>query len=170
MTQMRFHATREWRNTMHCRLTAVRERATKTMATTISKSFLSEMEAMEAPEQSYADRWDPEEHPVIAGTVLQIEEVNTNNGTGTRCTLDDQGPDELGTVSFFLNTVLKNQFEQKQAVEGSVVGIKYFGEVESKSGRSYKNFGVKVQGTEQAQKRQSKIVKPSADADPFEDE
>lgn len=163
-----FRATDEWRNTIYGQLQTVKERAIK--MTTISKSFLSEMEAMETPESTFIDRWDPEIHPIIIGVVRKIDEVDTNNGTGIRCTLEDQGPDKLGPVSFFLNTVLRNQFEQKQAVEGSVVGIKYFGEVESKSGRSYKNFGVKVQGTEQAQKRQSKIVKPSADADPFEDE
>lgn len=146
-------------------LEAIRERTRKAMAT-VSKSFLDEMEAMEAPEPTFADRWDPEENPVIVGKVLQIEDVDTNNGTGTRCTLDDQGPDKLNTVSFFLNTVLKNQFEQKRIVTGSVVGIKYFGEAESKTGRSYKNYGVRVQGQENGRQKPNTLH----GADPFEDE
>lgn len=151
---------------MRSQLKAVRERATQNMGT-ISKEFLKQLNDWAAAEADYGARWNPDESPLIVGEVLNVEDVETQNGTGWKCTLRDEGPDALGEISFFLNSVLQSQFNQKKVDVGSIVAIKYFGEVESKTGRMYKNYGVRVQGSPVAPTTRPARRSAPDDADPF---
>jgi hypothetical protein len=147
------------------------QKRTTTVAVTVSKAFMKSMMDAEAPEPSgeqYADRWDPEANPIIAGELVSIEEVSTSNGPGMRLTVNDQGPDKLGEVSFFANTVIGNAIEKQKIVEGETVGLKYLGEVQGKK-FVYKNYFVKVDRPE-ATPPLPNTEDEEADVDPFMDE
>lgn len=85
-----------------------------------------------------AERWDPAPGEILVGCVKGLREIKTQYGLGKVADIETKD----GVFTVFLSAVLQTKFIQNEVSEGDRVGIKYLGEIESRGGRSYKNFAV----------------------------
>lgn len=85
-----------------------------------------------------AQRWSPTAGDILIGKVKEMRKVTTGYGEGRVVDIENKE----GTFTVFLSTVLRSKFSKQDIKPGDEVGIKFLGEVESKGGRSYKDFAV----------------------------
>ena len=91
-------------------------------------------------EPEYSETHDFEKVPVIEGTLVNRGDLVIRGKDVSFVVLDTA----KGERTVWLGAVLKSSLEDRKAVEGDFVGIKYLGMEKSKAGFSYRNFTVRV--------------------------
>ena len=91
-------------------------------------------------EPEYHETHDFEKIPVIEGTMVGRGMVTIQGRDAPFVVLDTTE----GKRTVWLGAVLKSSLEDRKAVEGSYVGIKYLGMEKSAAGFQYRNFAVRV--------------------------
>ena len=91
-------------------------------------------------EPEYSEAHDFEKVPIIEGTLIEKGMVTIRGRDAPFVVLDTT----QGKKTVWLGTVLKSSLEDRKAVEGDYIGIKYLGMEDSDSGFKYRNFTVRV--------------------------
>ena len=91
-------------------------------------------------EPEYSETHDFEKAPVIEGTLVKRGDLIIRGKDVSFVVLDTA----KGERTVWLGAVLKSSLEDRKAVEGSYVGIKYLGMKKADSGFNYRNFTVRV--------------------------
>ncbi len=84
--------------------------------------------------------WNPDPKGTLTGLVVSIRTIETRIGESDVIDIKD-GSDEVFSV--WISQVLRDKLETAQVRVGDVVGIRFDGLQESKTGKNYKNYTVK---------------------------
>ena len=100
-------------------------------------------DAAHALEPSHTiEAWKPEfDGDSTAGIVKVIDRAAGKDGTSTLVSFEDE---DGKPFCLWLSTVLKQEFDRLGVTVGDVVGIKFHGWKQSKSGRDYKHYTVGI--------------------------
>ena len=88
----------------------------------------------------YPPAHDFEQEPIIEGTLVKRGELTIRGKDVSFVVLKTKEGEE----NVWLGSVLKSSLEDRRAVEGDYVGIKYLGMEKSAAGFNYRNFTVRV--------------------------
>lgn len=97
-------------------------------------------------EFDFAGAWRPEPGDILKGSIVQLDMGYSEYGNYPIVTVKpDDGGDDVAVHCF--HEALRNKLQELKPDVGDSIGIKYFGEVDSKSGkRKYQKYVAKLIG------------------------
>jgi len=85
--------------------------------------------------------WSPDPGGTLIGRVVSMREIETKNGPSDVIDIEDG---DGKTFSLWISGVLRGKLEAARVRVGDLIGIRYEGRRESKNGREYKDYVVRL--------------------------
>lgn len=97
---------------------------------------------------SFAELWKPEEGDTLVGTIVEIDQRDSDYGHGQYPIITVAREDGLEFAFHAFHSVAKNELARLEPVTGEKIGIKYLGEKTPKGGgKAYKSYRIKIDRT-----------------------